>query len=94
MQVLEDHKSVFAIFFKQIYLTGFDNYRIKNDNMELAMAFASEIKGIEDITLLSAGTDGADDPTDAAGSIGDVGTCNRGETSGLDVKAYLADNDS
>jgi len=40
-------------------------------NMELALAFAEGIKGREGITLLSAGTDGTDGPTDAAGAIVD-----------------------
>ncbi|HEY6010797.1 MAG TPA: glycerate kinase, partial [Nitrospirota bacterium] len=35
-------------------------------NQELALAFALEIPGEEGITLLSAGTDGSDGPTDAA----------------------------
>jgi len=63
-------------------------------NTELALAFAREIKGMEGITLLSAGTDGTDGPTDAAGAIVDGGTMDRGEASGLDVAACLAENDS
>jgi hydroxypyruvate reductase/glycerate 2-kinase len=35
-------------------------------NTELALAFAREIEGLDGITLLSAGTDGTDGPTDAA----------------------------
>ncbi|MDD5168191.1 MAG: DUF4147 domain-containing protein, partial [Syntrophales bacterium] len=63
-------------------------------NTELALAFAREIKGLEGITLLSAGTDGTDGPTDAAGAIVDGGTLRRGEAGGLDVEACLAENDS
>jgi glycerate 2-kinase len=63
-------------------------------NTELALAFAREIKGTEGITLLSAGTDGTDGPTDAAGAIVDGGTLTRGEASGLDVEVCLAENDS
>ena len=40
-------------------------------NMELALVFGMEIKGLPGITFLSAGTDGTDGPTDAAGAIVD-----------------------
>jgi glycerate-2-kinase len=63
-------------------------------NMELALAFAREIEGVEGITLLSAGTDGNDGPTDAAGAFADGMTVRRGQEKGLDVAAYLANNDS
>jgi glycerate-2-kinase len=63
-------------------------------NMELALAFALEIEGEEGITLLSAGTDGSDGPTDAAGAIVDGHTIARARQAGLDPEGYLADNDS
>jgi glycerate-2-kinase len=62
--------------------------------MELALAFAREIEGVEGITLLSAGTDGNDGPTDAAGAFSDGMTVRRGQEKGLEVAAYLANNDS
>ena len=43
-------------------------------NMELALAFAMDIDGMPGITLLSAGTDGNDGPTDAAGALVDGST--------------------
>ena len=63
-------------------------------NMELALAFAQEIKGIRGITLLSAGTDGTDGPTDAAGAVVDAEMMAEAESLGLIPEAYLQENDS
>lgn len=63
-------------------------------NQELALAFALEIEGIPGITLLSAGTDGTDGPTDAAGAIVDGGTMKKAREYGMDPAAYLERNDS
>ncbi len=63
-------------------------------NMELALAFAMEIEGIEGITLLSAGTDGTDGPTDAAGAIVDGETVKKAKAIGLNPVEYLNNNDS
>ena len=63
-------------------------------NMELALAFALEIEGEEGIALISAGTDGSDGPTDAAGAIVDGTTARRARSAGIDPEKYLADNDS
>jgi glycerate-2-kinase len=61
---------------------------------ELALAFAGAVRAMGGITLLSAGTDGTDGPTDAAGAIVDGETVPRAEKLGLDPDAYLGDNDS
>lgn len=61
---------------------------------EFALAAAMAIEGDEEITVLAAGTDGTDGPTDAAGAVVDGSTVNRGRQAGLDVQAALDDNDA
>ena len=63
-------------------------------NQELALAFALEIAGVEGIELMSAGTDGTDGPTDAAGAIVDGKTVEEGKRVGMDAAAFLENNDS
>ncbi len=63
-------------------------------NQELALAFAVQAEGVPGVTLLSAGTDGIDGPTEAAGAIVDGDTAGRARTSGLDPATYLDRNDS
>jgi len=63
-------------------------------NTELALSFAMAIEGIEGVTLLSAGTDGTDGPTDAAGAIVDGETIVRARSMGLEPREYLERNDS
>jgi glycerate 2-kinase len=61
-------------------------------NMELALSFALEIAGTTGITLLSAGTDGSDGPTDAAGALVDGDTI--AATEKERALRFLENNDS
>lgn len=63
-------------------------------NQELALAFALEIDGLPGIVMLSAGTDGTDGPTDAAGALVDGSTATQARKAGLDPLQYLNDNNS
>jgi glycerate 2-kinase len=63
-------------------------------NQEFALAFALEIDGLRGVTMLSAGTDGSDGPTDAAGAMVDGNTASQARELGIDPLSYLADNDS
>ena len=63
-------------------------------NQEFALAGAMEIAGMTEVVLFSAGTDGTDGPTDAAGGMGDGGTVARALRRGLEPRKYLERNDS
>jgi glycerate-2-kinase len=63
-------------------------------NQELALAFAQEIEGGDGLSLLSAGTDGTDGPTDAAGAVVDGTTAPKARERGMNPMEYLTNNDS
>lgn len=63
-------------------------------NQELALAFSMEVDGLNGVTLLSAGTDGGDGPTDAAGALVDGNTAGRARCLGMEPVTYLYNNDS
>ena len=60
-------------------------------NQEFVLAAAMDIEGIDNLVVLSAGTDG---PTDAAGAIADGEKINRAKQLKLDALKYLHNNDS
>lgn len=63
-------------------------------NQELALAFGLAVEGHHNITILSAGTDGIDGPTDAAGAICDSETALKARDAGLEPESFLINNDS
>ena len=63
-------------------------------NQQFALVLADAIRGLPDVHCLSAGSDGRDGPTDAAGAFADGTTADRAARLGLGLHAFLERNDS
>ncbi|MDX9826300.1 MAG: glycerate kinase [Spirochaetia bacterium] len=67
-------------------------------NQEMALSFLVTLENLKaldaDPLFLSAGTDGIDGPTDAAGAFAFSSLIAKARSMGLEPEAYLADNDS
>jgi glycerate 2-kinase len=63
-------------------------------NQELALGAVSLLAGLQDVALVTLGTDGEDGPTNAAGAIVTGDTLLRANSQGVDPLAALQNNDS
>jgi hydroxypyruvate reductase/glycerate 2-kinase len=66
----------------------------RNQHFVLALALLLGAERLRDTVILSAGTDGEDGPTDAAGAFADAGTLERAAALGLDPADFLRRNDA
>jgi hydroxypyruvate reductase len=66
----------------------------RNQHLALAAALELERRGLREVSLLAAGTDGVDGASNDAGALVDAGTCQRGRDGGCDPDVSLARADS
>ena len=63
-------------------------------NQEIALSAAAGIAGLRGAAVFSAGSDGTDGPTDAAGGYADGDTCRELQDMGISIDEVLRDNDA
>lgn len=66
----------------------------RNQEFVLRSAFHLDHRGLENIVVLSAGTDGIDGNSPAAGAVADETTLKRAKNQGLSAEAHLVNSDS
>jgi len=66
----------------------------RNQEFVLAAALRLGTAGLENVVVLSGGTDGEDGPTDAAGALADAGTLKRAACQNIEASAALARHDA
>lgn len=93
VKAVQDGQTPLALFGGEttVTLTGTG---LGGRNQDLALRVAIALDGQQGWRFLSAGTDGRDGPTEAAGAIVDGETCARIRAAGGDPQALLANNDS
>lgn len=82
-----------------VLAAGEPTVRVQGDGrggrcLEFALRIARELRDETTVTVLAAGTDGTDGPTDATGAIIDGGTWSRMQGAGIDPERALARNDA
>ena len=63
-------------------------------NQELVLSQARHLSGMDNVLIMSLGSDGTDGPTDAAGGYVDGSTLKKLREKGIDLRQVLEDNDS